>query len=73
MENHEVARIESLASNHDELRRLWEEHLLLEKQLEALNSHAHLSPNEQASRNQLKKRKLVGRDRIARILTELDA
>ncbi len=72
MENDERARIESLLPNHRELRQLWEEHLELEKQLDELNSQAHLSPSEQTERKMIKKRKLVGKDQIAQILAHVD-
>ena len=55
-----------------ELRQLWEEHLKLEKKLEELNSQAHLSPSEQTERKMIKKRKLAGKDQIARILAHPD-
>ncbi len=35
MENEERARIETLVPSHEELRQLWEEHLELERQLDA--------------------------------------
>ena len=72
MENAERARIESLLPNHGKLRQLWEEHLKLEKKLEELNSQAHLSPSEQTERKMIKKRKLAGKDQIARILAHPD-
>ncbi len=38
MESHERAQIESLATENEELRQLWEEHLELEQRLEEINS-----------------------------------
>ncbi|MEE8314789.1 MAG: YdcH family protein [Myxococcota bacterium] len=73
MENEERARIESFLSNHEELRQLWEQHLELEKQLDELNSQMHLSPSEQTERKLIKKRKLAGKDQIAKILAQIDA
>ncbi len=73
MENEERARIESLLTNHGELRQLWERHLELEKQLDELNSQTHLSPSEQTERKMIKKRKLAGKDQIAKILAHIDA
>ncbi len=72
MENEERARIESLLTNHGELRQLWERHLELEKQLDELNSQTHLSPSEQTERQMIKKRKLAGKDQIAKILAHID-
>jgi uncharacterized protein YdcH (DUF465 family) len=68
MESHERARIESLATENEELRHLWEEHLELEKRLEEINSRPHLSPTEQVERKRIKMRKLAGKDQIAKIL-----
>lgn len=73
MENEERARIESFLPNHEELRQLWEQHLELEKQLDELNSQTHLSPSEQTERKMIKKRKLAGKDQIAKILAHIDA
>lgn len=73
MENEERARIEALLPQSEELRQLWEEHVDLERQLDELNAQMHLSPSEQIEQNTLKKRKLAGKDRIARILTEIEA
>ncbi len=73
MENEERDRIESMLPDHGELRQLWEEHLELERKLEELNSQAHLSPSEQTERKMIKKRKLAGKDQIARILAHVEA
>ena len=68
MESHERAQIANLASQNDELRQLWEEHLELEERLEEINRRPHLSPTEQVERKRIKMRKLAGKDQIARIL-----
>ena len=68
MESHERARIETLATENSELRRLWEEHLELERRLDEINSRPHPSPTEQVERKRIKSRKLAGKDQIARIL-----
>ena len=72
MENVERARIESLLPKHEELRQLWEEHLELERQLEEFNSQAYLNPSEQVERKTIKKRKLAGKDQIAKLLAGID-
>ncbi len=72
MESEERARIESLLPKHEELRQLWEEHLELERQLEEFNSQAYLNPSEQVERKTIKKRKLVGKDQIAKLLAGID-
>ena len=73
MENYERARIAALVRHDEELRHLWREHQELEKRLDELNGLAHLSPGEQVERKQVQKRKLAGKDRIARILAQHDS
>ena len=68
MEQYERSRIESLLGRDPELSELWQEHLALESRLEAIDSQAFLSPEEQMERKLLQKRKLSGRDRIAEIV-----
>ena len=73
MEHYERARIAALVRHDDELRLLWREHQDLESRLDELNGVAHPSPAEQLERKQVQKRKLAGKDRIARILAEHDS
>jgi uncharacterized protein len=70
MEPRDVALIERLLPAHPELRDLWEEHLRLDRELEALGERRFPTREEEARRRELSKAKLAGRDRIAAILRE---
>lgn len=61
-----VTREQLLATN-DEYRKLYEEHLELEKQLGALSEKPVLTDAEQIEETRLKKMKLAGRDRMEEI------
>jgi len=68
MEPRDVALIEGLLPAHPELRGLWEEHLRLDRELDELHHRRFLTIEEEARRQQLRKAKLAGRDRIEAIL-----
>jgi uncharacterized protein len=68
MEKHEEDLIRSLIDRDPELRRHYEEHLLLEKQLAALQHKHFLTPEEEVERKRIQKIKLAGKDRIMEIL-----
>jgi uncharacterized protein YdcH (DUF465 family) len=69
MERYERVLIEHLLGRDEELTRLWEEHLDFERRIEQLESRPFLTQAETLERTQLKKRKLMGKDRIAAILS----
>jgi uncharacterized protein YdcH (DUF465 family) len=52
----------------DELRRYYEEHLELEKQLDRLRQKPHLTPEEEVEQKRIQKVKLAGKDRIMEIV-----
>lgn len=54
-----------------ELKSLWDDHLLYEKQLEKLESRPYLTPTEQQTVKQLKKQKLEGKTRMMLILDRI--
>jgi uncharacterized protein YdcH (DUF465 family) len=54
-----------------ELRRLWDEHQELERELEGLRDRRTLTPSEEARAREIRKLKLAGRDRIEAILREV--
>ncbi len=58
MSTHEAEHIESLVKNNPELQELWDEHVILSKKVEKLESKAFLTPNEDIELKQLKKMKL---------------
>ncbi|MBI2343614.1 MAG: YdcH family protein [Deltaproteobacteria bacterium] len=64
MEKTDLELIARYKGEDGELASLWEEHLAFERQLEKLERKPFLSPEEQLERNELKKRKLAGRDQI---------
>lgn len=71
MDDQEKQLLEKHSATNPELKSLWEEHLLYEKQIEKLESHAHLTPAEQQTLKQLKKQKLEGKTRMLNILEGL--
>jgi len=68
MEKHEEELIRSLIHKDDELKRYYEEHLELERQLEAFQHKHYLTPEEDIEKKRLQKIKLAGKDRIMEIL-----
>ena len=70
MERWELDLINKLIDKDEELKRLWEEHLELEKKIEEYNKRLYLTPEEEAEKNRLKKLKLAGKDRIQEILNK---
>ncbi|MDX2168839.1 MAG: DUF465 domain-containing protein [Deltaproteobacteria bacterium] len=68
MEKHDEELIRTLLDRDPELRRFYEEHLELEKQLAALQHKHFLTPEEEVERKRIQKVKLAGKDRIMEIL-----
>jgi uncharacterized protein YdcH (DUF465 family) len=68
MEKHEEELIRSLIDQDAELRRYYEEHLELERQLETLRHKHYLTPEEDLEKKRIQKIKLAGKDRIMEIL-----
>jgi len=71
MEKRDIELIEQWRDKDPELRTLWQEHLEFEEQLEVFNKRVYLSPSEEMERKTIQKKKLLGRDRIERILTRI--
>ncbi len=71
MEKTDLDLIEQWKDKEPDLKRLWEEHLEFEEQLDAFNKRVYLSPTEQLERKTLQKKKLQGRDQIERILAKI--
>ena len=57
----ELQLLEKFAAQDPELKELWNEHILYEKQLEKLESKPHLTPDEEL---QMKQQKLAGKTRM---------
>jgi hypothetical protein len=68
MEAKDEQLILSLVGRDQELRRYYEEHVQLEKQLAQMNHKGFLNPEEEVERKRLQKVKLAGKDRIMEIL-----
>lgn len=62
--------VERLVSENEEYRRLREEHRGYEQELETLTQRAFLSTDQQWRINEIKKRKLIVKDRMEAILRE---
>lgn len=68
MEKRDEDLISTLLDREPELRRYYEEHTALERQLGSLQSKMYLTPEEEVEKKRLQKRKLQGKDRIMEIL-----
>jgi uncharacterized protein YdcH (DUF465 family) len=68
MEKHEEELIQSLLDKDGELKRYYEEHVALEKQLAAFQHRHYLTPDEEIQKKRLQKLKLAGKDHIMEIL-----
>lgn len=71
MEKRDLDLITRHEAQDPELKKLWQEHLEFEEQLEVFNKRVYLSPTEELERKTLQKKKLKGRDQIERILVKL--
>ncbi|MDR2104627.1 MAG: DUF465 domain-containing protein [Deferribacteraceae bacterium] len=63
---------EEILKKSDELRRLYEEHIRLEQDLEALYSLKYFPPAVEMKIKEIKVSKLQGKDKIYKLLSELD-
>ena len=68
MEERDLKIVEQYADSDPELKTLWEEHALYEKQLAKFEEKAYLTPAEQMEMKTLKKQKLEGKTRLAAVL-----
>jgi len=68
MEHREEQAIVSLLDKDQELKRFYDEHQELEKQLAVFQHKHHLSPEEEIEMKRIQKLKLAGKDRIMEIL-----
>ncbi len=56
-------------NNNIQLKRLYDEHLVLERELSRFSGLVYLTPEEERQERLLKKRKLEGVDRMMKLLT----
>ena len=68
MEKKELELLEKLAPTHPDLKALWDDHILFNKQLEKLEGKSYLTPDEQTQMRQLKKQKLDGKTKLVAML-----
>lgn len=70
MEKRELELLEKLAPTHPDLKTLWDEHILYEKQLEKIENKSYLTPAEEQQARQIKKQKLDGKTKLVVLLQE---
>jgi uncharacterized protein YdcH (DUF465 family) len=68
MEQRDLDLLTKHSEKDPELRLLWEEHVLYEKQLEKLERKPYLTPSEDKVVKEIKKKKLAGKTKIQAIL-----
>lgn len=68
MEEQELGVIQRLCDESPRYRRLFEEHMLLERELQTLEQRQYLSPEEELQRKTVQKLKLAGKDEMAHIM-----
>ena len=68
MESREESAIVSLLDKDPELKKHYDEHQALEKQLAALHHKGHLSTDEEVEIKRIQKLKLAGKDKMMEIL-----
>ena len=73
MDQNELQLIEKFAPQDEELKRLWGEHQLFEKQLEKLEKKGFLTPTEEQQVRELKKQKLEGKTKLVALLNKYRA
>ena len=70
MEAKDEQLILSLVDRDPELKRFYDEHVQLEKQLAGFNHKGFLNQDEEVERKRLQKVKLAGKDRMMEILNK---
>ena len=70
MDEKEMQLLEKYINQDEEIKRLWEEHQLFEKQLEKLESKSFLTPAEEQHKREIKKQKLGGKTKLVNLLNQ---
>lgn len=70
MEKRELELLEKLVPSHPDLKSLWDDHILFNKQLEKLENKAYLTPDEQTQVRQIKKQKLEGKTKLVALVNK---
>ena len=68
MEERDLKIVEQYGESDPELKALWEEHMLYERQLAKFEGRAYLTPAEESEVKMLKKQKLEGKTKLAAAL-----
>lgn len=68
MDAREIELLDKYAAQDGELKSLWDEHQLFEKQLEKLEGKGFRTPAEERQMRELKKQKLEGKTKLVAIL-----
>ena len=69
MEKKDEELIQTLLEREPELRRYYEEHSDLERQLDVYQQKHYLTPEEELEKKRLQKLKLAGKDKMMEILS----
>jgi len=69
MERKDEELIKTLVDRDPELKRFYEEHVALERELAQFQGRTHLTPEEEVEKKRIQKLKLAGKDRIMEILS----
>jgi uncharacterized protein YdcH (DUF465 family) len=69
MEERDQELVRELWDNNPRFRKLYEEHQLLEKELDNLSEKSYLSPDEEIEKKKMQKLKLAGKDEMEQILS----
>jgi hypothetical protein len=69
MEKKDEELIRTLLEREPDLRRYYEEHVALERQLGSYQQKVYLTPEEEVEKKRLQKLKLAGKDKIMEILS----
>ena len=68
MDQREIDLLEKYAPKDPELKELWDDHVLYEKQVDKLEAKAYRTPTEEQTLKQLKKQKLEGKTKFMALL-----
>lgn len=68
MEEYDQDLVQKLFDANAHFRLLYEEHLFLERELNAIGEKGYLSPEEELEKRKMQKLKLAGKDEMDRIL-----
>jgi hypothetical protein len=68
MEEKDQSLVQQLFDGNPRFRLLYEEHQLLEKELQQLSNKSYLSPEEELEKRKVQKLKLAGKDEMEQML-----